>query len=316
MENKIAPVNEVFVRGSIESIERNDYGNRVMTIVCLVRRGKEPLKLDFVLEGNVGRGFGRKDRVLVTGYTKAFTYHNEALQKSSEVMYFVATNVEKDKSELEQRFGVKGFFYPEPMFRAFIAGTVVKVVKPDSRKWARLTVETCGGGHDLRPSYTTLRYYAAGKLPLFDYLPGDKVAVRCSAYTPEKTISNKKVRRFQNLIVEDIAYLERVPRANDDQKPKMSDPFSFGLHGAAEAGTPASPAGSSIRRDTVHKETPAPALVQPKETKVGTDPAVKEPNASLRALSADNLTLPPADAVLEPDDDFFIDDSALDDDLF
>ena len=219
------PVNEFIARGIVESIGRSPYGG--WTMMLIVKERRSTLKLSISLEHQIAREIGRKDRVVVRGYTKAFTYHNDALDKDSEVMYFTATSVEHDTPELAQRFGEGlGMFYPEPIFRAFILGKVSKVARQENNAWAQLTVETCGGGRDLRPSFVVLRYYTGGRLPIFDYEVGDVVCARLSAHTPEKQGKNGRTHIYQNLIVEDIAYIDKKQKLGSGQ---ARDPFSIGL---------------------------------------------------------------------------------------
>lgn len=223
-------VNEFFARGIVLSIERGKFGSRVLTL--LVKERRNELRMDISLENGVARGIGRKDRVVVYGYTRGFSYHNESLNKDSNIMFFAGTKVERETPELAKRFGNNlGLFYPEPVFRSFISGKVVQVVERNEKNaWAQLIVETCGGGKDLRASRVIMRYYTAGQLPLFDYKEGDIICARLSANTPERKMNNGKTFRFQNLIVEDIAYLFKMPREMEPQKAPAFD-IDLGLGG-------------------------------------------------------------------------------------
>ena len=207
-------VNEFTARGIVLSIGRSTYHKRVLTLLVQERRNKV-LKLEINLEDGVGKRIDTKDRVIVTGYIRGFNYHNDALGKDSEVMFFVGTDVKRETTELSKRFGGKiGTFYPEHVFRSFVSGKVVNIVLPtDKIAWAKLVVKTNGGGSDMRASSITLRYYTNGHLPIFDYQIGDVICCRLSAYTPEKKLPDGTTRIFQNVNVEDIAYLYKAPRA-------------------------------------------------------------------------------------------------------
>lgn len=214
-KDNFTPVNELFVRGKVVKIEKGEHGPYELTMISKIRR-KEPLTLSFTLDRDCGVKARPKDVITVTGYTRAFTRHNDILQKDTETMFFVATGMEKDLPELSKRFGEGyGHFYGEGVFRAFLSGTVVKAERV-GENYGRLTIQTCGGGSDSRPSYPVLRYFLGSRLPSFDYRPGDVVAVRCSGSTPAgKAKTGGKDFFFQNLIVEDIDYLYKVPRDNN-----------------------------------------------------------------------------------------------------
>lgn len=216
MESEGTYVNEFTARGIVLNIGYNEYHKRVLTLLVRERRDNT-LKLDINLEKEIGRGIYPKDRIVVSGYTRGFTYHNDALGKDSEVMYFVGTAIEKETTELSKRFGGEiGTFYPEPVFRSFVSGKIVNIVPPtDKNAWAKITVKTSGGGSDLRASNVILRYYTGGRLPVFDYQEGDAICCRLSAYTPEKEMKSGRIIRFQNLNVEDIAYQYKVQRKTD-----------------------------------------------------------------------------------------------------
>ena len=124
MEKNFTPVNEFVARGIVQFIGRSHFGGRVLRL--LVKERRTTLTLNLSLEEGVARGIGRKDRVVVKGYTRAYSFHNDALDKDSSVMYFVATDVKRDTPELAQRFGENmGLFYPEwyaryePQVRAY-----------------------------------------------------------------------------------------------------------------------------------------------------------------------------------------------------
>lgn len=223
-KDNFTPVNEVFARGKVLSVEQSPFGPTVLCVIAKVRRDKEPLILNFTYDVQAGTKSGphlkKGDIVQVTGYTRAFTVYNDALKRETETMYWVATKVELDKPELAKRFGDgHGHFYGEPVFRSFVSGTVVKAER-QNKSWGRITLATSGGGSDPRPSYPVLRMFTGGYLPHFDFQPGDVLLVRCSAFTPQRkkeltTNRNKKggFGYFQNLIVEDFDYLYKVPRA-------------------------------------------------------------------------------------------------------
>lgn len=254
---KLTYVNEVFARGYVKTFRKDEYGNRVMVLIVKERKDNL-LTLNFVLEQNVARGIGTKDRVLVKGYIRAFSYYNDSLRKQSDVMYFVATSVEHDVPELQQRFGVKtASFYPEPLFRAFVAGRVKAVKQTEGNPWAQLIVETCGGGRDLRACTPTLRYYTAGYLPLFDFVPGDKIVARLSAYTPLSKKSKPGYEyHYQDVVVEDIAYVEKAPR---EAQAETVDPSSLGLPSGNTMDQPASAPAARPERRRNERRPAAPA---------------------------------------------------------
>lgn len=209
-------VNEFTARGIVLETGSTEYHRKNLTLLVQERRNNT-LKLDIALEPGIGDGIQKKDRVIVSGYARGFEFHNDALNKDSEVMYLAGTAVEKETTELEKRFGENlGNFYPEPVFRSFLSGKVMEVIPAEGKSpWAKLKIETRGGGTDLRASRVVIRYYTGGRLPVFDYQKGDVICARLSAYTPEKENKSGKLVRYQNLNVEDIAYLFRVHRKND-----------------------------------------------------------------------------------------------------
>ena len=233
MEKNFTPVNEFVARGIVQFIGRSNFGGRVLRL--LVKERRNTLTLNLSLEEGVARGIGRKDRVVVKGYTRAYSFHNDALDKDSSVMYFVATDVKRDTPELAQRFGENmGLFYPEPVFRAFISGRVTEAITLKNGAWGQITVETCGGGRDLRPSFVVLRYYMGGRLPVFDYEPGDIICTRLSAFTPIKKSDKGREYIFQNLVVEDIAYLDKKNKQKGASAQGDVLPVDLGLEADVE----------------------------------------------------------------------------------
>ena len=225
MGKEIVFVNEFVVRGIVRGVEKNEHSGR--TLRLLVKERRTQLELRITLNRGIGYNIGKKDRVVVRGYTKAFTYHNDVLKKDSYVMFFVATEVKKDQTELSLRFGKGlGQFYPEGVFRAFVSGRVESIEEPNEKNWAKLTIETCSGGEDLRPSHIVLRYYNGSRLPFFDYKIGDIICARLAAFTPERQIGDGKPFFFQNLIVEDIDFLEKMPR---DKEKELRTAIDIGL---------------------------------------------------------------------------------------
>jgi len=220
MERKdFVPVNEFTARGTVTSISQSKYGNRVLGL--FVRERREDLNLIINLEGNVGRGINPYDHITVNGYVKAFRYHNDALDKDSDVLLLVATSVSRTKPELATRFGEDiGKFYPEPFFKGFISGRVEKRYTPDDSVVGYLRLTTCGGGHDQRYSHPELRYYLNGRLPAFDYNIGDHVACRFSMRTQERTTKSGTKLQYQNMRVEDIAYLFKKERPEKKESKK------------------------------------------------------------------------------------------------
>lgn len=292
----VQPTNEVYARGVIQSMRRDALGNQVMILIVKERRDNL-LTLTFVLEQGVGRGFHIKDRVEVYGYTRAYQYYNDALSKKSEVMYFVATDVKKAVPELTQRFGVtNAHFYPTPLFRGFVAGTVKEVKKAENAPWGTLTVETCGGGGDQRPCTPILRYFTAGYLPLFDYRPGDKIVARVSARTPkaEKPRDGADYY-FQNLIVEDIACSFRAPRPED--KRTVNDPTAFGLPEHVTRRRRRNRANTA----NVEAATEKPARTEQENRQKDEDPAAEKPVSVMDKAGASAAEPVPEKTFVKPD---------------
>ena len=219
--NNFTPVNEIYARGRITKIGRNNYGAWSITVLTKVRR-RDPLHLTFTLaDGNGLNALEAREGDIVTikGYTRAFDHYKGLEKRMASTMMFVATRVEKDQPELAQRFG-EGFgrFYSEDVFRSFISGTVVRAERINARI-GTLVISTCGGGNDMRESQPVLNYYFKTALPAFDYRQGDVVAIRCSAATPAGKVkpgSDKPAYYYSNLVVEDIDYLYRVPRSEEE----------------------------------------------------------------------------------------------------
>lgn len=210
-------INEFMARGVVTSIGQGRFGGRVLNLYVKERR--KDLSLVISLERSAGMGISPYDHVLVKGYVKAFRYHNDALDKDSEAMFLTATSVVKERSELGDRLGMEiGRFSPEPMFRGYVVGKVLEATKRDGKPFGLIRLETCGGGQDQRLSRPVVRYYLKGRLPAFDYEPGDVVGLRFSMSTPEyvnQKTGHKSV--YQSMAVEDIGYV--VPKTRERKKP-------------------------------------------------------------------------------------------------
>ena len=241
MEKKINRINEFIARGVITGFSSDVYGNRVIQVAVHGRRYTATLNL--IMEPGIGYGLHPYQHVILKGYTRAYSYFNEAVQKNVDTMYFVCTEVEPDKTLLAQRFGSEFAgqkFYSEAFFTAYISGKVVRAFKnPKAPQWGKLVVETSGGNLDRRPSYVSLSYMIGQRLPAFDYLPGDEVCIQASAFTPEKKKKSAKNEErtivFQNLTVENIAYISKVERNGETGNanttaapaPEFRDPYSL-----------------------------------------------------------------------------------------
>lgn len=214
-------VNEFIIRGVIDSLTRDKYGNRVLTVGIQSRRGE--IHPQIMVDPSVKnlRYFGRKDRVLVRGYIRAFSYLNDTTGKNTYLMFVTATELQKERPELARRFdreGNFGHFYPESLQRIFVSGKVVEV-KPPLKGWAELTIATRGGGSDLRPCSVRVRYYTRGALPFFDYQVGDIVATRLSLWVKEwpNKEHQGQLHHSQSLTVEDIDFLHKAFRREQVQ---------------------------------------------------------------------------------------------------
>ena len=53
-------------------------------------------------------------------------------------------------------------------------------------------------------------YFKRGRLPEFDYKPGDNICVYTSVWTPKKEVDGKTVF-YENLTVEDVVRISRAP---------------------------------------------------------------------------------------------------------
>lgn len=204
------PVNELFARGVIRRFKTEHGGRFTFELVVAGRRSTSILNIR--TSPSVTEGLTSGDHVVVFGYVNGFRVYNERLQKKSEVINLEATEVLKDEGELMQRFGIEtGRLYQEPECMAMVSGKLIQVVPPQTGKWAKLVLETCCGGDEIRPARLPLRYYAGSWLPPFDYLVGDRVAVKLSCYSEKKQYSGGREFTYSDLVVEDIAYLERQP---------------------------------------------------------------------------------------------------------
>ena len=228
-ETKRIMTNEWFARGYISRFSRDKLYNR-LCMGLVVKQRRSTIRFDVFVDENVRANFKPGDRVAVKGYVRGFFAKTSTEGVASNILDLIAVKVERDKPELLQRFGIDtGRCYQDPVFWAVISGKLIEVVPPRESHWADLVVETCSGGNDIRPSRVSLRYYVGGRLPVYDYREGDWICARLSLYVRIKrfgTPENPRIFVFNDLNVEDIAYLSR---AQQDEAARPSDPMSFGL---------------------------------------------------------------------------------------
>lgn len=225
-----APVNEFFARGIVKATGTNPYGSRYLLLVVQDRRNNT-MHIDITIDKNVNTIIQPKDRVTVQGYFRGFTFADDVTKKQTYVSFLCATSITKSVPELSLRFpGVEGFFYPDSAFRAFLSGKVEEAIYTDKEKhWGLMRISTMGGGSDKRPSLVEIRYFCGNKskLPAYDYVPGDIICTRLSINTPERKRRNGEMYYYQNLYVEDIGYLDKMPRK--DAEPAVHIPVALDL---------------------------------------------------------------------------------------
>ena len=161
-------------------------------------------------------GFEVKDHVRIAGFCRAYGFYNESLGKPSYNQYFVAQTIEKDTTELEEKFGMAGRYYNTPFFRMYTKGIVESIIDTGNERWKKLKVRTCSHGIDQRQSTITFSYYTGGDLPECSYKRGDIVCLSASVSTPQKDMNGQKVS-FENLTIEDIVLAEDayVPKVTE-----------------------------------------------------------------------------------------------------
>lgn len=271
-------LNEFVVRGVLESIEEDKYGNTIVSMGLKERRAEKHIRLTADPMVTYLKKFRRKDRVIAKGYIKAFRYFNDTTQKESYLMLLMLTDIQKESTELARRFARPmpfGHFYPEAVQRVFVAGRVEKVLQP-YHGWGELTIGTRGGGTDPRPSHIVLRYYTRGALPFYDYQVGDMVATRLSIYAKDTISHSGNPIHLQSLTVEDIDFL--VPPVRKTVPVEKFD-IDAGLPGTDLVSRP-------VTSPSAEKEAPAEGIQEGK-TEAAKEEAPARPEPPVEAKASD-----------------------------
>ena len=260
-------VNQFEIRGAVLDFGTNTFGSFLILSVTLPAKDKtRELTMRISITRSMLNRLARGDRVIVRGYTRAFSYHNTALGKDTKIQVNEATNIERATPILDTLFGEgKGFYCPPDSYVNALAGVVTNYSVSDERSpWAYVTIKTCGGGSDQRPSTPTLmfrRKVTRGSRTYYRELKvGDQIQCSCTAWTPNKEKENGEIVYLQNLIIDDYFVVNKETSEAD-------------ADGKIEFPQPVNPLGNGTREEKIRKEaniiieaegfTPGEAPVEP-----------------------------------------------------
>lgn len=215
--------NEFVARGVL--LHKGYDKNNVYIFRVVIPGLKKNLYLDMRYEGKDRPNVKSGNHIVATGYVRGYSVENKKGERRS-TQYLVATNIVKDASLLEEKFGVEGHYYSEGSFKAYTIGMYIKSdVMSDTID--KITLKTQGGPIDKRESYVELMLNKKKRWGDLDYHRGDVLCVVANAshYFPglkskEEVIDFKDVRHAEvtiknSLYLEDIVTLEKLPEPKE-----------------------------------------------------------------------------------------------------
>lgn len=207
------------VTGKVISFNHDHMGHDMMTV--LVKK-QTPLFVRVIYdERMLSSDIVVGQHVHVKGYTKAFSYTDLA-GKRTYMQFFSATSIEHRKTIMEDAFQLKGRFYENDDFKAYYAGTVVRAFETND-SWGQIILKVDGSYGGKKSNVIRMGYFKNGRLPEFDYKPGDNICVYTSVWTPKKEVDGKTVF-YENLTVEDVVRISRAPEeTNQATEDKAED---------------------------------------------------------------------------------------------
>lgn len=193
--------NEIKAVGRITGYVRDEFGNR--NIVLHVS-DKDKKQVKFVLD-NEPKGIKRNDFVEISGHITAFSYHSQIFEKDSYVQYFVADEMKKAPSILEEQFGLPGKYVENQHIRIILEGKFKGyTVSKNSEEWCEVSVMIDSSGMDKRPN--TVKVSCSlnrfGKT-IKGLKKDDTVAMIVGVRTPKKEFHGQPVV-FENLFALDV----------------------------------------------------------------------------------------------------------------
>ena len=189
-------INEFTVTGRI--IKKKEKENGDVRITVASRNGKDDIFPHILCPKGLLPKCDNRVHVKISGHITASTavWGNE--QKLQYTQTLIADNITVDQTISEEKFGVRGRFYPRPAFELCLKGTVHSAREENG--WMRYQVELPSRGDN-----KTLIRLSMNKLERQpDLKKGDEIYAVCGLTTPKKIINGKSVT-FEDLIVIDMA---------------------------------------------------------------------------------------------------------------
>ncbi|MDO4647447.1 MAG: hypothetical protein Q4B26_02265 [Eubacteriales bacterium] len=214
-------VNEVTLRGRVVEMGFNNMGLPRLRILVRSNTPAKPAAFDVVCTKASG-DVRPHAYVMVKGFIRSIPRKRvEEGDRRTYIQYVEATEIKRVKTELEERFGVPGRYTSANFFICHIEGYVVEAVRT-GKEWGNLVVRTDGVGTDKRPCYIRLNYHITRYLPDFDYVRGQRVCIYASMHSTERVVNGYE-RRFENLVVEDIARIDENGKLYDGKSDLYSE---------------------------------------------------------------------------------------------
>ena len=134
------------------------------------------------------------EMVHIEGYVESYKKGKFSQQR------IVATSVSREKTVVENEFGVTGIYFEEPHSKIYLSGEVKNVPKNPKNGWLFVDIETDKGvirTNISKPSRTKISV-------------GDTAYVCGKLYTVNKRAQDGKDHHFENIIIDDIGVVPVV----------------------------------------------------------------------------------------------------------
>lgn len=189
-------VNEIVISGRIISKFVNKAGEKCFT---LISKNGENIFPKIIYEESMLPDLGEHARVNVRGHMEIrdiYVGHNKKVFKQ----VIVADSIQKEKTLVEEKFGVPGKFFSMPSCVIYLKGIVQSVKKEDD--WYRIILSV-NNPHDKSVSYSIrISMREVDRQP--DIKEGSLIYTVCKMTTPKKETS-EGTKHYEDIMVNDIA---------------------------------------------------------------------------------------------------------------
>lgn len=196
-------VNEIVATGRLITKTEKSGGGAQITIVS--KSGKNPSFLKFTFDHADLSGIPIRSKVKVKGYVRSYTYPDQTAGRRPFYQALIGTEIAKERTLTEERFGVEGRFSKEPHCEVYLKGIIRHVI--DEGEWVRYLLYTDGAAENRRESTIRLSMKKLDRQPA--YKKGDVICAVCGISTKRKQVNGRN-EDFEDIMIYDYAKVGEV----------------------------------------------------------------------------------------------------------